>query len=152
MKIAFSKPTRDDAGQRELFDGFRSAGYAGLQLKGNQYGEFVADPPGFAGRWGGGQALTSALITITSIWSPRPLPAEKLAIRAPIGTMQANETNATQPIGMSCSVRGSRAALPAARAREAAMAVRRPAITGLTSFASVHTAATPMVPAPTKRT
>ena len=47
MKIAFSKPTRDDAEQRELFGGFRSAGYAGLQLKGNQYGDFVADPPAF---------------------------------------------------------------------------------------------------------
>jgi hypothetical protein len=35
VKIAFSKPTRDDAEQRELFNGFRSAGYAGLQLKGN---------------------------------------------------------------------------------------------------------------------
>jgi inosose dehydratase len=67
VKIAFSKPTRDDAGQRELFDGFRSAGYAGLQLKGNQYGEFVADPPGFAGRWGGDQALTSALITMGTL-------------------------------------------------------------------------------------
>ena len=67
MKIAFSKPTRDDAGQRELFGGFRSAGYAGLQLKGNQYGEFVADPPGFAGRWGGDQALTSALITMGTL-------------------------------------------------------------------------------------
>ena len=67
MKIAFSKPTRDDAGQRELFGGFRSAGYAGLQLKGNQYGEFVADPPGFAGRWGGEPALTSALITMGTL-------------------------------------------------------------------------------------
>ena len=53
---------------------------------------------------------------------------------------------------MSCSVRGKSAALPAARAREATIAERSPATTGLTSFASVHTAATPIVPAPTKRT
>ena len=32
------------------------------------------------------------------------------------------------------------------------IAERSPATTGLTSFASVHTAATPIVPAPTKRT
>jgi len=50
------------------------------------------------------------------------------------------------------SVRGSAAALPAARAREAIIAERRPATTGFTSLASVHTAATPIVPAPTKRT
>jgi inosose dehydratase len=67
VKIAFSKPTRDDAGPRELFEGFRSAGYAGLQLKGNQYGEFVADPPGFAARWGDDPALTSALITMGTL-------------------------------------------------------------------------------------
>ena len=53
---------------------------------------------------------------------------------------------------MSCSVRGSCADLPSARAREASIAERSPATTGFTSFASVHTAATPMVPAPTKRT
>ena len=66
--------------------------------------------------------------------------------------MQASDISATQPMGTSCSVSGSSAALPAARARDAASAERRPAITGPTSLASVHTAATPMVPAPTKRT
>ena len=86
MKIAFSKPTRDDAGQRELFDGFRAAGYAGLQLKGNQYGEFVADPPGFATRWGGDQALTSALITMGTLdetGAPTPVPCPRWAARRP---------------------------------------------------------------------
>ena len=76
----------------------------------------------------------------------------KFASSQPIGTMQISDIKPTWPIGMSCSVRGSNAALPAARAREAAMADASPLITGLTSFASVHTAATPIVPAPTKRT
>ena len=67
MLIAFSKPTRGDPGPRDLFAGFRSAGYAGLQLKGDQYGEFVADPPGFGRRWGGDPALTSALITMGTL-------------------------------------------------------------------------------------
>ena len=64
MKIAFSKPTRDLAGQRELFAGFRPAGYAGLQLKGNQYADHLGDPAGFASAWGDDPALTSALITM----------------------------------------------------------------------------------------
>ena len=61
-------------------------------------------------------------------------------------------TGQPTPIGMSCSVRGSVAACPALRTREAAIADARPLITGLTSFASVQIAATPIVPAPTKRT
>ena len=44
-----------------------------LQLKGNQYAEFVADPPGFAGRWGGDHALTSALITMAPWTRPGPM-------------------------------------------------------------------------------
>jgi len=58
----------------------------------------------------------------------------------------------TWPIGMSCSVRGSECSVPALRALEARIAPARPPITGLTSLASVQIAATPMVPAPTKRT
>ncbi|MBV9792564.1 MAG: TIM barrel protein [Actinobacteria bacterium] len=67
MKIAFSKPTRDLARQRELFDGFGPAGYAGLQLKGNQYAGHLADPPSFAAAWGDDPALTSALITMGTL-------------------------------------------------------------------------------------
>ena len=76
----------------------------------------------------------------------------KFAISQPIGSRHTSEIRPTWPIGMSCSVRGSSAALPAPRAREAAIAEARPLITGLTSLASVQIAATPMVPAPTKRT
>ncbi len=67
MKIAFSKPTKDLAAQRELFDGFHAAGYAGLQLKGNQYAGHLADPPAFAAAWGDDPALTSALITMGTL-------------------------------------------------------------------------------------
>jgi sugar phosphate isomerase/epimerase len=64
VKIAFSKPTPDLAGQRALFKEFRPAGYAGLQLKGGQYAGQLADPPAFAAAWGDDPALTSALITM----------------------------------------------------------------------------------------
>ena len=67
MKIAFSKPTRDLAGQRALFGEFGPAGYAGLQLKGGQYGDHVADPAGFTAAWGDDPALTSALITMGTL-------------------------------------------------------------------------------------
>lgn len=67
MKIAFSKPTRDVDNQRQLFDGFRSAGYAGLQLKGGQYSDHLADPGGFAKAWGDDRALTTGLITMGAL-------------------------------------------------------------------------------------
>jgi hypothetical protein len=57
------------------------------------------------------------------------------------------------PIGMSRSVIGSVSALPALRAREAAIAPARPLMTtGFTSFSSVQIAETPIAPAPMKRT
>ena len=67
MKIAFSKPTRDLAEQRRLFEQFRPAGYAGLQLKGGQYAGHLGDPAGFAAAWGDDPALTSALITMGAL-------------------------------------------------------------------------------------
>ncbi|MNE96636.1 hypothetical protein D3C80_1948580 [compost metagenome] len=65
---------------------------------------------------------------------------------------QASEIMPTTPIGMSCSWRGSEPAWPALRMREAAIAEARPLATGLTSLARVQIAATPIVPAPMKRT
>jgi len=56
------------------------------------------------------------------------------------------------PIGMSRSVIGSVSALPALRAREAAIALASPRATGLTNLSSVQIAETPIAPAPTKRT
>ena len=70
MKMAFSKPTRDLAGQRALFEQFRPAGYTGLQLKGNQYAGHLADPASFAAAWGDDPALTSALITMGTLDNP----------------------------------------------------------------------------------
>ena len=67
MKISFSKPTPDLAGQRALFEEFGPAGYAGLQLKGGQYAAHLADPPAFAAAWGDDPALTSALITMGTL-------------------------------------------------------------------------------------
>ena len=56
------------------------------------------------------------------------------------------------PIGMSRSVIGSVSALPALRARDAAIAPARPLATGLTSLSNVQIAETPIAPAPMKRT
>ncbi len=67
MKIAFSKPTRDAAEQRDLFGGFHAAGYAGLQLKGGQYSAHLADPAAFTAQWGSAPGLTSALITMGAL-------------------------------------------------------------------------------------
>jgi inosose dehydratase len=67
VKIAFSKPTRDDAEQRALFAGFRPAGYGGLQLKGGQYAAHLDRPASFAATWGDDPALTSALITMGAL-------------------------------------------------------------------------------------
>ncbi len=90
---------------------------------------------------------------MASMCPPSPLLALKSASRKPTGTMHTSEMRPTSPIGLSRSTRGSMCWPPlAARAREAASAELRPAMTGLTSLASVHTAATAMVPAPTKRT
>jgi inosose dehydratase len=67
VKIAFSKPTRDLPGQRELFESFRPAGYTGLQLKSNQYAPQLTDPAAFTAAWGEDPALTSALITMGTL-------------------------------------------------------------------------------------
>src|SRR5205814_8083225 len=66
--------------------------------------------------------------------------------------MQTNVTTPTMPIGMSRSVIGSVSALPALRARDAAIALVRPRATGFTNLSNVQIAETPIAPAPTKRT
>jgi inosose dehydratase len=70
VKIAFSKPTSGPDGQRELFRQFGPAGYTGLQLKGNQYGDHLDNPAAFAAAWGDDPALTSALITMGTLDDP----------------------------------------------------------------------------------
>jgi inosose dehydratase len=64
VKIAFSKPTHNPDEQQQLFEGFRAAGYEGLQLKRGQYADYLDDPGSFTGRWGDDRALTSGLITM----------------------------------------------------------------------------------------
>src|SRR5437899_12977697 len=66
--------------------------------------------------------------------------------------MQTNVTTPTMPIGISRSVIGSVSALPALRARDAAIALVGPRATGFTSLSNVQIAETPIAPAPTKRT
>ncbi len=90
--------------------------------------------------------------TRMTVAEPRPAPVLMSASTQPMGTRQASVTPATQPIGRSCSVRGSVAPWPALRTREAAIAEARPVATGLTSLISVQIAATAMAPAPMKRT
>jgi len=63
VKIAFSKSTKSDAEAAVVFREFRRVGYEGLQLKGNQYGPFLADPARFRAAWGGVPGVASALIT-----------------------------------------------------------------------------------------
>ena len=56
------------------------------------------------------------------------------------------------PIGISRSVIGNVSALPALRARDAAIAPASPLATGFTNFSNVQIAETPIAPAPMKRT
>jgi inosose dehydratase len=67
VKLAFSKPTRDVAAQRLLFDRYRAAGYDGLQLKGNQYSAYVESPARFRDEWGDDPAHVSSLITMSPL-------------------------------------------------------------------------------------
>jgi sugar phosphate isomerase/epimerase len=82
--IAFSKPTRGAEQQRLLFDSYPEFGFAGLQLKGNQYGDYLEDPERFQADWGTEPGHVSSLITMS------PLDAEgKQRLRAIIGFASA---------------------------------------------------------------
>src|SRR6184192_4823010 len=80
--------------------------------------------------------------------APRPLLLPKSPRSQPIGSMQASVTKPTIPIGMSRSVIGNVSALPALRARDAAIALARPLISGFASFNKVQIAEMPIAPAP----
>jgi sugar phosphate isomerase/epimerase len=63
MKLAFSKPTDNDAERQVLFTSFRSQGYESLQLKYGQYSEYLHQPARFVEQWGTeASALASGLI------------------------------------------------------------------------------------------
>jgi sugar phosphate isomerase/epimerase len=63
VKLAFSRPTADEAEQRQLFASFRAAGFDGLQLKAGQYQRYLDDPVGFRRDWGADPGAVSGLIT-----------------------------------------------------------------------------------------
>lgn len=70
MKITFSKPTRDADSQRQLFAEYPKYGFDGLQLKGNQYGDYVGDPTGperFRSDWGSEPGHVDSLITMNPL-------------------------------------------------------------------------------------
>ena len=89
--------------------------------------------------------VAAGLAAIGLVWA-------KAASNRPIGMSEAMIVPKTMPIGRSRSVM-SRLSLPAAaRARLAASAARRPATIGPIILSRVQIAATPIVPAPMKRT
>ncbi|WP_274648579.1 sugar phosphate isomerase/epimerase family protein [Paenibacillus humicola] len=63
VKYAFSRPTQTDEETTQLFGGYRSAGYDGLQLKAGQYAPYLADPGRFMARYGTLPGAGAALIT-----------------------------------------------------------------------------------------
>jgi inosose dehydratase len=67
VKLAFSKPTRDEAAQQQLFASYQPAGYDGLQLKANQYSTFLSEPAKFQERWGDDPRHVESLITMNPL-------------------------------------------------------------------------------------
>jgi inosose dehydratase len=62
VKLAFSRSTRGDHEREELFTRFRAAGFTGLQLKSNQYADYLDTPDQFLSTWGHYPGIASALI------------------------------------------------------------------------------------------
>ncbi|MDQ0063038.1 sugar phosphate isomerase/epimerase family protein [Paenibacillus harenae] len=62
LKFAFSRPTQSDEETGLLFREYRTAGYAGLQLKMGQYAPYLQEPERFMEEWGSLPGITSALI------------------------------------------------------------------------------------------
>lgn len=62
VKFAFSRPIQSDEERDLLFGGYRSIGYAGLQLKHGQYASYIDDPERFLEEWEALPGAASALI------------------------------------------------------------------------------------------
>lgn len=62
MKFAFSRSTRGEPERQELFTRFGAAGFAGLQLKSNQYADYLDAPERFLADWGQFPGVAAALI------------------------------------------------------------------------------------------
>lgn len=67
MRIAFSKSTQTEEEARALLAGFRRAGYEGLQLKPNQYRDYIGEPERFLRDCGGMPGAASGLITMSDL-------------------------------------------------------------------------------------
>ena len=80
------------------------------------------------------------------------LVSAKAKSKSPIGIIESRMVAVTIPIGRSRSVIGSASPRPALRSRPAASAPRIPAMIGPMILSNVQIAATPIVPAPMKRT
>lgn len=62
MRFAFSRSTRGEGEREELFKRFGPAGFAGLQLKSNQYADYLDAPDRFLAEWGQYPGVASGLI------------------------------------------------------------------------------------------
>ncbi len=62
MKFAFSKSTQVTSEWHELFSQFRTVGFEGLQLKSNQYRDYLGEPTRFLDDWGQYPGVASGLI------------------------------------------------------------------------------------------
>ena len=76
MRLSFSRPTSTSAERDELFSQFGPVGYAGLQLKANQYRDYIDDPQGFLDQWGSYPGVAPELITMSDL-----TPAGQTALR-----------------------------------------------------------------------
>ncbi|WP_138754585.1 sugar phosphate isomerase/epimerase family protein [Paenibacillus sinopodophylli] len=63
FQYAFSRPTSGHEEEIALIESYLQAGYAGLQLKWNQYTPYLHNPEQFIARWGQPEGIASALIT-----------------------------------------------------------------------------------------
>lgn len=74
VNLVISKPTRGEDAQQLLFSQYPQFGYEGLQLKGNQYGDYVDDGDAGAARfradWGEDPRHVSSLITMNPLDEP----------------------------------------------------------------------------------
>lgn len=62
MKFAFSRSAKGGTERQELFETFGPAGFAGLQLKSNQYADYLDEPERFLADWGQYPGVASGLI------------------------------------------------------------------------------------------
>jgi sugar phosphate isomerase/epimerase len=62
VKFAFSRSAKGGTERKELFETFGPAGFDGLQLKSNQYADYLDEPERFLADWGQYPGVASGLI------------------------------------------------------------------------------------------